>query len=217
MPLARHVVPVVLASLVASTSTAAAQDASGPRPPAGRFVVGAGVDPLSTERGPSTPGFAFTAGYERRLGDSPASLRVEWNHWSRGVRYDGIVDGQPVPSIARIRTIYGANLLGLWQFAPTSRVRPYALAGLGVQQISLRNETDWVPGERENTGSKIVTQRPIRVNSVAYTAGFGLDVPVGRFSLFGEGRATVLPAGMLRDGRGRVQGIVTPLTLGVRF
>ena len=204
---------VLLATLVTATVPAVGAQA---RPePAGRFLVGGGLDPLSNELD-DAGARAFQLGYERRLGDSRFGLRLEGSRWSRTTRFDALVDGTR-ESAFRARRVEAVSLLGTYRFGAVGRVRPYALAGVGLQHSSVRTETDWVmqplsvPGGLG--GRKVVLSPPRRVTAAAYTGGLGLDVPVGRLSLFLEGRATVTPGGADRAG----QSVVTPLTVGFRF
>jgi opacity protein-like surface antigen len=201
---------VLLAALVATTAPLLGAQA---RPePAGRFLVGGGLDPRSGELDDGGAR-ALQLGYERRLGDSRFGLRLEGSRWSRTTRFDALVDGT-LQSAFRARRIEAVSLLGTYRFGSAGRVRPYALAGVGLQQSSVRTETDWVvqpigiPGGLG--GRKVVLSPPRRVNAAAYTGGLGLDVPLGRASLFLEGRATATPGGA-------GQAVLTPLTVGFRF
>ena len=106
----------------------------------------------------------------------------------------------------------GANLLGTYQFRPTARVRPYALAGIGYQRVSWRSRIDVGPS------GVLTVPRPILTfgvddDRIADTGGLGLDVPLERLSLYVEARATLGPP----RGDGPSQGLMTPVTLGLRF
>jgi hypothetical protein len=91
-------------------------------------------------------------------------------------------------------------------------LRPYALAGVGVQQYANRNETDWVV-TGPNTGWKIVYLPPVRVNTISYTGGVGASWRLGPMTPFIEARIMVLP-GIHDIG---VSSVRTPLTAGLRF
>jgi hypothetical protein len=205
----------------AADAQVAAPAAPPPPPaPAGRFLLGGGADLLATERGPATPGLALHAGYERRLGASAFGLRVEGTFWQRGTRYDGAVYGPdgpvPVGSVARVRTVAGLNLLGTYRFGvlPVGGLRPYALAGVGVQRVSQREATDWTSAGGTLGGRSSVVVRPtLRATSAAFTGGFGVDAPLGPRTMFVETRATMMPGGAATLG----QGITVPVTVGFRF
>lgn len=58
---------------------------------------------------------------------------------------------------------------------------------------------------------------PVRRNSVSFSGGLGLTVPLGPASLFVEGRATVLPNGMAHRDGGPIEGLLFPVTVELRF
>jgi hypothetical protein len=194
---------------------AVAQTAQAPSQPAGRFVLSAGTDALGRDFGDATPGIAAHAGYERRIGGplSPFALRIAGDYWRTGRMFTAnLNDGQGPIDVRRTTTIVGASLLGIVRLPASGTVRPYVVAGVGVQQYANRNETDWVPSGI-NTASKIVYLPPVRVNTISYTGGVGASARLGRVTPFVEARLMVLPA--LRETG--VQRVRAPLTLGVRF
>ena len=144
---------------------------------------------------------------------SPFALRIAGDYWRTGRTFTGnLNDGQGPIDVRRTTTIVGGSALGILRLPDYRALRPYVLAGVGVQQYANRNETDWVP-TGINTATKIVYLPPVRVNTISYTGGVGASARVGRTTPFVEARLMVLPA--LGDiGVQRVRG---PLTLGVRF
>jgi hypothetical protein len=194
---------------------AAAQTAQSPSQPAGRFILSAGTDALGRDIGDVTPGIAAHGGYERRVGGplSPFSLRIAGDYWRTGrIFTTNLNDGQGPVDVRRTTTIVGGSLLGVLRLPAYRSLRPYALAGVGVQQYANRNETDWVP-TGINTAMKTVYLPPLRVNTISYAGGVGASARLGRIMSFVEARVMVLPA---LDGFG-LQSVRAPLTLGVRF
>ena len=185
-----------------------AVQAQNAEPKRGVFLVGGGVDPTTTEGTGYRPALTLHAGYERRIGESRFGVRVEGDYWRQMTRYSAVVDGLPLADVARTRTISGISALATYRFAQAGRVQPYALAGIGAKELSLRNETEW------SDRSRVVTATPQRQWSPALAAGFGTFVRLGRASLFAEARATLLTRGA---GDHDIQGVQYPLTLGVRF
>jgi hypothetical protein len=208
----RSIVLVVAATLCGAD--AVAQTTQAPGQPAGRFILSAGTDALGRDFGDATPGIAAHAGYELRMG-GPTSLfaiRIAGDYWRTGRVYSANLDGQGPIDVRRTTTIVGGSLLGMLRLPSYRALRPYALAGLGVQQYANRNETDWVP-TGVNTASKIVYLPPVRVNTISYTGGVGASARLSRVTPFVEARIMVLPA--LHDIG--VQSVRAPLTLGLRF
>jgi hypothetical protein len=206
---------VLFAAATLCGTPAIAQTAQAPSQPAGRFILSAGTDPLARDFGDATPGIAAHAGYERRIGGplSAFALRIAGDYWRTGRMFTGnLNDGQGPIDVRRTTTIVGGSLLGVLRLPAYRTLRPYALAGVGVQQYANRNETDWVP-TGINTAWKIVYLPPVRVNMMSYTGGVGASARVGRMTPFIEARIMVLPA--LNDVG--VQSVRSPLTLGVRF
>jgi opacity protein-like surface antigen len=194
---------------------AVAQTAQAPNLPAGRFVLSAGTDALGRDFGDATPGIAAQAGYERRIGGmrSPFSLRIAGDYWRTGrVFSTNLNDGQGPIDVRRTTTIVGGSLLGVLRLPDYRALRPYALAGVGVEQYANRNETDWVPTSI-NTASKIVYLPPVRVNTISYTGGMGASWRLGPVTPYFEARIMVLPA----LGDLGVQNVRAPVTLGLRF
>jgi hypothetical protein len=206
---------LLFAAAILCGTSAIAQTAQAPSQPAGRFILSAGTDALARDFGDATPGISAHAGYERRMGGarSPFALRIAGDYWRTGRTFTGnLNDGQGPIDVRRTTTIVGGSLLGVLRLPAYRALRPYALAGVGVQHYANRNETDWVP-TGINTATKIVYLPPVRVNTISYTGGVGASARVGRMTPFVEARLMVLPA--LGDiGVQRVRG---PLTLGVRF
>ena len=202
----------VAASAALAATPAAAQTPV--RESATHVLFGAGTDFTGGAPAHGVFPLAIHAGIERRVGVSRFGLRLEWEHWRDVRRFDGTLDGQVVPYVARTRTVYGASLLGTYQLVPSGgRFRPYLLGGAGLQQLSLRNETDWVAGP-SNTGRKIVYAPPERRNGAALTLGAGTTVRLGASTLFLESRYTYLPTGR---GAVPVRRALTPLTIGIKF
>jgi hypothetical protein len=184
--------------------------------PRGAFVLSAGADGLGRDFGDAAPGIAAHAGYERRIGGarSPFALRLAGDYWRAGrtfTAYDQLDNMRPL-DVRRTTTIVGGSLLGVVRVPALGAVRPYALAGVGVQQYANRNETDWVPFD-SRSASKVVYLPAVRANTMSYTGGVGASARVGRVVPFAEARITVLPG----LGDLRVQQVRAPLTLGVRF
>jgi hypothetical protein len=203
---------VFVAAVTLCAGSAFAQTAS---QPAARFIVSAGTDALARDFGDAAPGIAAHAGYERRVGGplSPFALRIAGDYWRTGRMFKvDLNDGQGPLDVRRTTTIVGGSLLGVLRLPAYRALRPYALAGVGVEQYANRNETDWVP-LGSNVASKTVYLPPVRVNTISYTGGLGASVRIGRVTPFAETRIMVLPA--LRDIG--VQRVRAPLTLGVRF
>ncbi len=206
---------VFVAAATLCAAPAVAQTAQTPSQPAGRFIFSAGTDALARDFGDATPGIAAHGGYERRIGGplSPFALRIAGDYWRTGRTFTGnLNDGQGPLNVRRTTTIVGGSLLGVLRLPAYRALRPYALAGVGVEQYANRNETDWVP-LGSNVASKTVYLPPVRVNTISYTGGLGASVRIGRVTPFAETRIMVLPA--LRDIG--VQRVRAPLTLGVRF
>jgi hypothetical protein len=208
--------PVVLfVAAMLSGAPAVAQTTQAPSQPAGRFILSAGTDALGRDFGDATPGIAAHVGYELRMGGptSPLAIRIAGDYWRTGRVYSAnLNDGQGPIDVRRTTTIVGGSLLGVLRLPSYRALRPYALAGVGVQQYANRNETDWVP-TGVNTAWKIVYLPPVRVNMSSYTGGVGASARIGRMTPFAEARIMVLPA---LDNIG-VQSVRAPLTLGVRF
>ncbi len=205
---------VLFAAAILCAAPAVAQTTQAPSQPASRFIVAGGTDILGREFGDATPGIAAHGGYERRIGGrlSAFALRIQGDYWRTDRVFTANVDGQGPLDVRRTTTIVGGSLLGVLRLPAYRALRPYALAGFGVQQYANRNETDWVP-TGINTAWKIVYLPPVRVNTISYTGGLGATARVGGLTPFIEARIMVLPA---LDGIG-VQSVRAPLTLGVRF
>jgi hypothetical protein len=206
---------VLVAAATLGGAPAVAQTAQAPRQPAGSVILSVGTDPLARDFGDAAPGIAAHGGYERRIGGphSAFALRIAGDYWRTGRMFTGnLNDGQGPLDVRRTTTIVGGSLLGVLRLPTYRALRPYALAGVGVEQYANRNETDWVP-TGPNTASKIVYLPPVRVNTISYTGGVGASARVDRITPFIEARVMVLPA---LDDIG-VQSVRTPLTLGVRF
>jgi hypothetical protein len=206
---------VLFAAATLCGAPAVAQTAQAPSQPAGRFILSAGTDALARDFGDAAPGIAANAGYERRIGPpgSPFALRLAGDYWRTGRMFTAnLDDGQGPIDVRRTTTIVGGSLLGVLRLPAYRSLRPYALAGVGVQQYANRNETDWVPTSI-NTAWKIVYLPPVRVNTISYTTGVGASARLGRMTPFVEARLMVLPA----LGDIGVQSVRAPLTLGVRF
>jgi hypothetical protein len=209
--------PAVLAATATLCATPVAAQTPAPpaTAPAGAFVFSAGTDALGRDFGDATPGLAAHAGYERRIGGarSPLALRVAGDYWRTGRTFTGrLHDGLGPLDVRRTTTLVGASLLGVARLPAVGALRPYAVAGVGVQQYSNRNESDWVPLD-SRSASKVVYLPPVRVNTMAYTAGVGASARVGRVTPFAEARVMVLPG----VGSTGVQGVRAPLTMGLRF
>ncbi len=206
---------VLFAPAMLCGAPALAQTTQGSGQPAGRLILSAGTDALARDFGDATPGISAHAGYERRIGGplSPFALRLAGDYWRTGRTFTGnLNDGQGPLDVRRTTTIVGGSLLGVLRLPAYRALRPYALAGIGVQQYANRNETDWVP-TGINTAVKTVYLPPVRINMISYTGGVGASARVGRVTPFVEARIMVLPA--LHDIG--VQSVRAPLTLGVRF
>ena len=206
---------MLLAAATLCGTPAVAQTTQAPSQPAGRFILSAGTDALARDFGDATPGIAAHAGYERRIGGprSTFALRIAGDYWRTGRIFTGdLNDGQGPLDVRRTTTIVGGSALGILRLPDYRALRPYVLAGVGVQQYANRNETDWVP-TGINTATKIVYLPPVRVNTISYAGGLGASARVGHMTPFIEARIMVLPA---LDDIG-VQSVRAPLTLGVRF
>ena len=196
------------AALCVTTAAVATAQAPAPAPPpAGRFFLGAGLDPLARGLGGTQSDLALQGGYARQLGASRFGLRVEGTYRRHRSRYTTFgFDPAAALGATQTVTLLGAGVAGTYQFAPSGRVRPYALAGLGLQQYAAPAETD-----RDADG--IIHVFPSgRRNLLTPALGLGLDVPLGRGALFVEGRVVALPGTSGLNRRG-----TTPLTVGLRF
>lgn len=203
---------------------AARAQAPAPAPATGQFVVGGGLD-LSDGywNRAQNPGLALQAGYERRLGRSRVGLRLEGTYWRQRASSFGVLSdadlarGLTGAGLFRTVQIGGLNVLGTYQFAPAARVRPYALAGVGYQRLS-EGRRFWLAGSPEAVAAAgLPPAGRAPVNSLAYTGGLGLAVPLGRGALFAEGRVTGLPGGNSGPPFDGIRGNVTPITVGFRF
>ena len=206
---------VLFAAATLCAAPVAAQTTQTPSQPSGRFILSAGTDPLARDFGDATPGIAAQAGYERRLGGriSRFAVRIAGDYWRTGrVFTANLNDGQGPIDVRRTTTIVGGSLLGVLRLPDYRALRPYVVAGVGVEQYANRNETDWVPTST-TTATKIVYLPPVRVNTISYTGGGGASARLGRMTPFVEARIMVLPA---LDDIG-VQSVRAPLTLGIRF
>jgi hypothetical protein len=206
---------VIFAAATLCGAPVVAQTVQAPTQPAGRFILSAGTDALARDFGDAAPGVAAHGGYERRIGGphSPFALRIAGDYWRTGrVFTANLNDGQGPIDVRRTTTIVGGSLLGVVRLPAYRALRPYVLAGVGVEQYANRNETDWVPIDI-NSATKIVYLPPVRVNTISYTGGVGASMRVGPMTPFIEARVMVLPA--LRDIG--VQSVRAPLTLGLRF
>ena len=212
----------IILSAVALASTAHGAHAQSPtsQPPAGRFMLGGGLDALDDNSGASpNPAFALQGGYERRLAASRFAVRLEGTYWRRRASVDGYANGEDYTTgvvsrrSSRTVSIGGVSVLGTYQFAPAARVRPYALAGVGYQRLSERRSFSAL---RDGVAASLLTPLSGGANSIAYTGGLGFDVPLGRAALFVEGRLTRLPGGERRPFDG-IQSRTTPLTFGIKF
>lgn len=212
---------VVLATLVSIPAAAQSQARTeevperAPEERAGRFFLSGGTDALGRDFGDAAPGIAAHAGYERRVGRSRSlfSIRLAGDYWRTGRTFTGnLNDGQGPLDVHRTTTLVGGSLLGVVRLPSVGAVRPYALAGIGMQQYANRNETEWVP-HSNTTGTKVVYLPPVRVNTVSYTGGIGASGRLGALTPFVEARLMVLP------GLGGVGGqqVRAPLTFGFRF
>jgi opacity protein-like surface antigen len=182
---------------------------------AGAFVTSVGTDALARDAGVAALGVAAHAGYERRVGGpgSRFAVRLAGDYWRAGRSYTGdLNDGQGPLDVRRTTTLVGGSLVGVAHLPTLGAVRPYALAGAGVQQYASRNETDWVPGAG-GSAAKVVYRSPVRINTASYTAGLGASAAVGRVTPFVEARATLLPG----LGHAGYPGLRAPVTFGVRF
>jgi hypothetical protein len=206
---------VLFAAATLCAAPAVAQTTQTPSQPAGRFILAAGTDPLARDFGDATPGIAAHAGYERRIGGplSRFAVRLQGDYWRTGRLFTAnLNDGQGPIDVRRTTTIVGGSVLGVLRLPEYRSLRPYVLAGVGVEQYANRNETDWVP-IGPNSATKIVYLPPVRVNTISYTGGVGASTRLGRMTAFVEARIMVLPA--LNDIG--VQSVRAPLTLGIRF
>ena len=204
-------------ALAQSAAEPAPSPAPSPAPPrrAGAFFLSVGTDALGHDLGDATPGIAAHAGYERRIGGarSPFSLRVAGDYWRTGRSYTAdLHDGNGPLDIRRTTTLVGGSVLGVLRLPTFGSVRPYALAGVGLQQYANRNESALIP-TGVNTGWRVVYLPPVRVNAVSYTGGFGASARLGGLTPFVEARVTVLPG----LGNLGVQQVRAPLTFGLRF
>lgn len=205
--------PVVL--LAAATLAAAHAAAAQTPAPAGRFLLSVGTDALGSDFGTSTPGIAAHGGYERRIGGagSPFSLRLAGDYWRTARTFTGdLRDGSGPMTVHRTTNLFGGSLLGVVQMPALGALRPYALAGVGVQQYANRNEGDIVP-TGPNTAHQVIYLPPVRVNTMSYTGGLGASARVGRVTPFAEARLTILPG----LGSLGVPQVRAPLTVGFRF
>ena len=208
------------AALLAGAHAAAAQTASPPAaptapPPPGSFLLSVGTDALGSDFGSSTPGIAAHGGYERRIGGarSPFSLRLAGDYWRTARTFTGdLRDGSGPMTVHRTTTLVGGSLLGVVRLPTLGALRPYALAGVGVQQYANRNEGDLIP-DGPNTAHKVIYLPPVRVNTISYTGGLGASATFGRVTPFAEARLTVLPG----LGGLAVPQVRAPLTIGLRF
>ena len=183
----------------------------------GRFLVGGGgLLVPATDGARESRGLALQFGYERQIGRSPFGVRLEGTQWKATMRHPDEVDGVAVTAV-ETRDAYGANLLGTlrlgsWRVAPGVRLRPYALAGGGLQQTSRRMEATLPssPGGRGTRGYVFFPSQ--RGTHPAFVAGLGLDVDLGRASLLVEARSISILGNTAYGGGG-----ITPVTVGFRF
>jgi len=218
--MSRHIALVVASAVIAVPAFAQGIVSGDPStaatapPSKSAFVLSAGTDVLGRDFGDATPGLSGHAGYERRIGGagSPFAIRIAGDYWRTSRTFIADVAGQGPRDVERTTTIVGGSALGVLRLPSLSALRPYALAGVGVQQYANRNETPWVPSGT-NTASKSVYLPPVRVNSIAYSGGLGASMRVGNVTPFAEVRLVYLP-GLSELG---VQQVRSPLTLGVRF
>jgi hypothetical protein len=210
--------PLLALAFCAAVPAAAAAQAPVAPEPAGRFLFGAGVEPALADSPQGGPGLSLHGGYEHRVGDSRWGVRLAGD-WARGAtRYTAVGSAfSPGGPVNRITSVQGGALYATYRLGGTrSYLRPYALAGVGYHQLSLRHEGD-VVWTGPNTSHQTIYQPPARRNSVAYAGGLGLSARVGPAALFAEGRLMVLPQGGARVDRPGIASVLTPLTFGVRF
>ena len=183
----------------------------------GRFLVGGGgLLVPATDGARESRGLALQFGYERQIGRSPFGVRLEGTQWKATMQHPDEVDGAAVTAV-ETRDAYGANLLGTlrlgtWGVAPGVRLRPYVLAGGGLQQTSRRMEATLPPspGGRGSRGYVFFPSQ--RGTHPAVVAGLGLDVGLGRASLLLEARSISILGNTAYGGGG-----ITPVTVGFRF
>ncbi len=205
---------VLFAAAILCAAPAVAQTTQAPSQPASRFIVAGGTDILGREFGDATPGIAAHGGYERRIGGrlSPFALRIQGDYWRTDRVFTANVDGQGPMDVRRTTTIVGGSLLGMLRLPDYRALRPYLLAGVGIEQYANRNETDRVP-IGPSSATKIVYLPPVRLNMASYTGGVGASTRMGRLTPFVEARVMVLPV----LGEIGVQNVRAPLTVGVWF
>lgn len=183
-------------------------------PPAGTFLLGAGVDGGAFDHvlGRWTPGVALQAGYERRVGGARShfALRLAGDYWrSGGNALTGYAPELPGAAPYRRSTrLYGASLLGVVQLRTRGVVRPYALAGAGVYQYVGVNQTAGPGGSPQ----EVLLLDGDRGTAPATTVGVGVSAQVGGVTPFAELRLTNL----LGQRTVNVPLTRMPLTLGAR-
>lgn len=207
---------LALVGAPAAAQVAPAPAASAPAaPPAGTFLLGAGVDGGAYDHvlGRWTPGVALQVGYERRVGGAGSryALRLAGDYWRSG----GNVLNAYTPTLPgaapfrRSTRLYGANLLGVVQLRTRGAVRPYALAGAGVYQYVGVNETSGPGGGPQ----QVLLINGDRGTAFAATAGLGVSARVGPVTPFAELRLVNL----LGAQTASTQPQRMPLTLGARL
>ena len=211
-PAAPGAAPVVSSSPTSAPASAPSEQKA-PRRPFGRWIAAVGTDALGRDAGDVAPGVAAQLGYELRAGGpgSRLAFRLAGDYWRTGRRYTGVVFDESL-AIRRTTTLVGASLSAVVRLPDAGRLRPYAVAGVGAQQYSQRNESDWM-ALGGNASSQVVYLPPVRVNAAAFTAGLGASARVGRARPFAEARLTTLPA-LTAVGAGQVRALVT---FGIRF
>jgi hypothetical protein len=209
----RPLLALALLAVTAPSMRAQQHAGSGDPLPAGRFVLGVGVDPLASQRTvlDDLSTIALHGGYERRLGSSRFAARLEGTY-QRAVARIAVPHGDAfVPGFDR-HSVGGASLIGTALLTRHGRARPYLLGGVGVHHYSMRVESDWIRAS-DGGASKLVPDPPARNTLPTLTGGAGLGVSVGRVGLFVEGRVLYAPSGGMRA----VRGSSTPLTFGIRL
>ncbi len=210
--------PLALAAVrgaVAQRAPSAAPPPSDVRGGSAAFVAAVGADAVGRAAADPALGVAAHGGVEVRVGGprSPIALRAGLDYGRSERAYQATTGYGPGPYAARrTTTSVGGGLAAVVRLPARGGVRPYALAGAGLQHYNRRDE-----GERVRLGpgasARVVYQPPVRANVAAYTAGVGATGRVGRVIPFAEVRVTALPA-LGAAGGARVRA---PLVVGLRF
>ena len=187
-------------------------------PPRGAIIVAGGTDAMVRDGDQWTPSAALHLGYELPARRGGLTWRAGVDLWSQG-HGDRTVfaNGTPVDTLQRSGRswAYGASLYGSWSpSVAATRIRPYLLGGAGVHRFT--SDLRVAPGEGGQTS--VTADIDAARTSLSVTGGAGIQVNLGRVTMFTEARyMRLLDADVGGSGSARARNWLMPLTVGVRL